>query len=91
MLHTACLLCVAALLSGGMAQNLNNIDALEPAMRISPDRASPEVAGVNDHFGWTAIFHDIEETLPGDSLTERLTKTRLAFPITAYSAFPLKF
>ncbi len=50
-------------------------DTIEPIVRISPARDSSESQNSFDRFGFTAIAHQFQEVLPGDSLETALQKT----------------
>lgn len=54
------------------AVNLDNIDRLEPVVRVSPDQG----ATLNDYFGWAAIFHPVESIQPADTMDDYLRKNR---------------
>ncbi len=74
-----CLLCFATVcIWEGIAQNQNNVDVLEPVVRISPDRTAraPTIEGVNDYFGWSAIFHATQPLDEADTIDQSLSKLR---------------
>ena len=54
------------------SQNLNNIDVFEPVIRVSPSRAE----AVNDYFGWTAIFHAVQELNQPETMQTMQEKVR---------------
>ena len=54
------------------ALNLDNVDRLEPIVRISPDKTATN----NDYFGWAAIFHAIEPVQAADNMEDSLRKIR---------------
>ena len=65
-------LVLAALRAQGALSPVNNIDILEPIVRVSPAFSEPD----NDYFGWSAILHQIEEPAANDNLDQRVDKTR---------------
>lgn len=57
------------LLSSGRTASFDNVDRLEPIVRLSPD------AGNEDQFGFAVVLHQIETPLVTDSATESASKT----------------
>ena len=47
-----------------------NVDTEEPTVIRSPARNS------GDGFGWSAVFHEMEQVVPGDDVNDVLRKTR---------------
>ena len=59
----------------GVGNPVDNIDVLEPIVRISPARR--DSSSRDDLFGWAAIMHQIETVNPSDTIEQAAQKTRL--------------
>ena len=67
----AWLLAAALLLLGRRAGaiNIDNVDRLEPVVRMSPDTSTV------DQFGFSVVLHQTEETDPSDDIATAASKT----------------
>jgi hypothetical protein len=60
-----------------------NVDIEEPSVIRSPARNHDK----GDGFGWSAVFHEIEEVMPMDGVSQVLSKTRIIIG-APYGTFP---